>query len=322
MKILITGGCGAIGSIVLEYFLKSYSNENDLIINLDAQTYCANNYHTRFLKLPNYKFIKGNICDEDLISYILDIYKPDIVLHLAAETDVDNSFLNSTKFTETNVIGTHTLLECAKKHSDILFIHMSTDEVYGEVNNNEICHENSMYSPSNPYSATKASAEMLCHAYSKSFNLPIIILRCNNVISGYQHHEKLIPHCVNQLLNNKKIKIHGKGTAKRTFIDAYDIAKAIDIIIKNGKINEIYNIGTNMEYTVMQVVEKIVNIMKPNANIDELIEYVPDRLYQDYRYSIDSSKLIKLGWNAEISFDESINNLIEIKEGIILDDGC
>lgn len=319
MKILITGGCGAIGTVVLEYFLNNYPN--DEVINLDAQTYCANNYHTKFLKLPNYKFIKGNICDEDLVNYILKTYNPEIVLHLAAETDVDNSFLNSTKFTETNVIGTHKLLECIKNYKKTLFIHMSTDEVYGEVDNNQTCHENSMYAPSNPYSATKAAAEMLCHAYYKSFNVPIIILRCNNVISPYQHKEKLIPHCITQLMNNKKIKIHGNGSAKRTFIDAKDIAVAIDIIIEKGKIGEIYNIGTDMEYTVMDVVKNIAKIMKPEeSDIKNLIEYIPDRLYQDYRYSIDCTKLKNLGWEKNISFEESIKNVIEIKEYLLLID--
>lgn len=315
MIILITGGCGAIGTIALEYFLNNYKDKDDLIINLDAQTYCANNYHTQFFKLPNYKFIKGNICDGDLISFILDTYNPNIILHLAAETDVDNSFRNSTVFTETNVIGTHTLLECINNTNikPKLFIHMSTDEVYGSVNNNEISHETSMYAPSNPYSATKAAAEMLCHAYIKSFNLPIIILRCNNVISPFQHEEKLIPHVITQLLKNKKIKIHGEGKAKRTFIDGYDIATAINIIIKRGQIGEIYNIGTTMEYTVMEVVSKIVAILKPDENIDNLIEYIPDRLFQDYRYSINSSKLIELGWNSIVNFDESINKVINIK---------
>ena len=315
MNILITGGCGAIGSVVLEYFIKNY--ENHLIINLDAQTYCANNYHNTFLKLKNYKYIKGNICDEDLISFILQTYKPEIIIHLAAETDVDNSFRNSTIFTETNVVGTHKLLECIKnleiESRPKMILHMSTDEVYGSVDNYQICHENSMFAPSNPYSATKAAGEMLCHAYIKSFNLPIIILRCNNVISAYQHQEKLIPHAITQLLNNKKIKIHGKGEAKRTFIHAYDIATAINIIIKKGTIGEIYNIGSDMEFTVMEVVQKIVAIMKSDENIENFIEYVPDRLYQDYRYSIDCSKLKKLGWENEITFDQAIINVIDIK---------
>jgi dTDP-glucose 4,6-dehydratase len=311
MKILITGGCGAIGSVVLEYMLKKYNSESCLIINLDAQTYSANNYHIQFLKLPNYKFIKGNICDGDLVDFILDTYKPQIIIHLAAETHVDNSFNNSIKFTETNVIGTHTLLECAKKYNNLeRFIHMSTDEVYGSVNNEQICKENSMFAPSNPYSATKAAAEMLCHAYIKSFNLPIIVVRCNNVSSPFQHKEKLIPHIITQLLSNNKVNIHGKGLSKRTFIDAYDIASALDIILINGENEEIYNIGTDLEFTVLEVVEKIKNILKPKDNIDEIITYIPDRLYQDYRYSIDSNKLINLGWERKINFDDSIKKVI------------
>jgi len=318
MKILITGGCGAIGSILVEYLLTKYSKIedssstlSDLIINLDAQTYSANNYHTQFLKLPNYKYIKGNISDGDLVDFILETYNPNIIIHLAAETHVDNSFENSIKFTETNVIGTHTLLECAKKYGKLdKFIHMSTDEVYGSVTNDEVCKENSMFAPSNPYSATKAAAEMLCHAYIKSFKLPIIIIRCNNVISPFQHKEKLIPHVVTQISKDKKIHIHGLGLSKRTFIDAYDIANAINVIINKGKNEEIYNIGTDQEYTVLEVVEKIMKIMKPNEKFDGRIIYVPDRSYQDYRYSIDCTKLQELGWKPEISFEESIKLVI------------
>ena len=318
MKILITGGCGAIGSIVVEYMLNKYNKiddissvNSDLIINLDAQTYSANNYHTNFLKLPNYKFIKGNICDGDLVDFILDTYKPGIIIHLAAETHVDNSFENSIKFTETNVIGTHTLLECAKKYGKLkTFVHMSTDEVYGSVENGDICKENSMFAPSNPYSATKAAAEMLCHAYVKSFKLPIIIVRCNNVISPFQHNEKLIPHTISQILTNKKINIHGQGLAKRTFIDAYDIANALNYIMTGGNNGEIYNIGTDLEFTVIEVVEKIMKLLVPSEKLEDRVKYIEDRLYQDYRYSIDSTKLINLGWKRTVEFDESIKKVI------------
>jgi dTDP-glucose 4,6-dehydratase len=212
-------------------------------------------------------------------------------------------------------MGTHTLLECMQHIGGVkLFVHMSTDEVYGSVNDNEICTEKSMFAPSNPYSATKAGAEMLCHAFTKSFQLPIIIVRCNNAISPYQHIEKLVPQCVDSILNNRKINVHGDGKSKRTFIHATDIATALDKIVKNGAIGEIYNIGTSMEYNVLAVIKEIVSQMKPLDNYQDWIQFVSDRAFQDYRYSIDSTELRKLGWTEKITFKDAIKDVIAYKE--------
>ncbi len=305
--IMFTGGCGAIGSVVINTLKKLYPNIR--FINLDALTYAGK--EENIIPSSNYKLYHGNICDADLVNTILDIEKPRILVHLAAETHVDNSFGNSFVFTKTNVFGTHILLECVKNYGKLeKFIHMSTDEVYGSVEDGSICNETtSMIAPSNPYAASKAAAEMLCHAYNKSFKLPIIILRCNNAISPNQHEEKLIPCVIKCIRNNQKIPIHGMGFSKRTFIDSRDIASAIDIIIKNGKNGSIYNIGNDHEYTVIDVVRFILKKLKPEEKLEKWIQYVPDRAFQDYRYSVDTHAIKQLGWESTISFEESIDEL-------------
>jgi len=309
--VLITGGCGAIGSCIVNYFKKTYANTR--FINLDAITYAANSEN---IELPhdNYELYKGDICNVDFVMHILQKEKPSLVIHLAAETHVDQSFCNSLNFTKTNVVGTHTLLECVKNTDCVkLFIHMSTDEVYGSINDDEICSENAMLAPTNPYAASKAGAEMICHAFIKSFKLPIIIVRCNNAISPYQHNEKLVPQCIDSIINNRKICIHGDGSAKRTFIHGIDIAKAFDCIINNGSIGNTYNIGSKLEYTVLDVVHELVKQMRPEDNYMDWIKFVPDRAFQDLRYNIDSTELYKLGWTDKISFKDAIKNVIDYK---------
>lgn len=322
--VMITGGCGAIGSVLINWLKKKYPNT--MFVNVDALTYCATK---DFVEEPktNYRFYYGNINDADFITYVLNTEKPTLIIHLAAETHVDQSFGNSFDFTYTNVMGTHTLLECSKRYGKVkLFLHMSTDEVYGSVCDTETCHEDSLFAPSNPYSASKAAAEMICHAYMKSFGLPIIIMRCNNAISPFQHKEKLIPRCIKTLLIKgdesirSKIPIHGKGESKRTFIHAKDIASAIDVIASKGDIGKIYNIGTlkDMEFSVMDVVTKIVHKMiGENVDVSAYIEYVEDRAFQDYRYCIDSSALRELGWKESIDFDNAIDDVIMYKKSLL-----
>jgi dTDP-glucose 4,6-dehydratase len=265
--VLITGGCGAIGSVVINTWTNMYPNTT--FINLDALTYAGN--PDNIIKRPNYELIKGNICDVDIVNFVFDRYKPNIILHLAAQSHVDSSFGNSFCFSKTNIIGTHVLLECARKYRDEggdlqLFLHFSSDEVYGGLEDSctTPCTENSLLLPTNPYSASKAGAEMICHAYIKSFKLPIIITRCNNAVSQYQHIEKLIPQTITNIINNKKISVHGDGSSLRTFVDSEDIAYALDVIISKGELGKIYNIGSNEEYTVLQVIFIILNILKPN----------------------------------------------------------
>jgi UDP-glucose 4,6-dehydratase len=313
-KILVTGGCGAIGSEVINRLKQKHPHI--YFVNLDALTYAGKQEHIEDQSV-NYKFINGNICDVDLVYRIFMEEKPQVVLHFAAETHVDNSFGNSFRFTQSNVFGTHCMLECVHKFMTQfpghfkLFVHMSTDEVYGSVPDDEEARsETALFAPSNPYSATKAGAEMLCHAYMKSFKIPIIITRCNNAISKYQHEEKLIPRTISRLLNNEKMTVQGDGTSKRTFIHAYDIADAFDVILEKGDIGQVYNIGTDIERNILEVVADILCHLKPGENLEDWIEYVEDRAFQDYRYYIDTTALRNLGWENRITFEMAIQDVV------------
>lgn len=321
--VLVTGACGAIGAVMFNELKRKYPSTR--FVALDALTYCGKKEYIE--ETPHYAFYYGNITDANLVSYIFETEKPSLVIHLAAETHVDQSFGNSLKFTVSNVLGTHALLECAKKYGNLkLFIHFSTDEVYGSVCDATTCSEDAMFSPTNPYSASKAAAEMICHAYEKSFQVPIIITRCNNAISRFQHEEKLIPRCIDTLLRvkrgeNVKIPVHGLGFAKRTFIDSRDIASAIDTIVgahsRGETRHKVYNIGTgsSLELSVMNVIRGIVRmILGSEAEAGDYVEYVPDRAFQDFRYSIDSSCLRALGWCETYSFEDAVQDVINFRE--------
>ena len=305
-NILVTGGCGFIGSNFINYYKQKYDNIK--IYNLDKIDYCSNK-----LDINHEELFIGNLNNKEFITHILNNYNIDTIIHFAAQTHVDNSFGNSISFTIDNILGTHNLLECCKEYNKIKrFIHMSTDEVYGEVDiNNEGCVEKSILNPTNPYAATKAGTELIIKSYYYSFNFPIIITRCNNVYGPRQYPEKLIPKFINSLLNNNKCTIHGKGNSRRNFIYVDDVSSAIDIIIKYGIINNIYNIGTKNEYSVLDIANKLINILKPNENINNWIEYVDDRLFNDFRYAINNDKLLSLGWNEKHDFDEFLLKTIE-----------
>ena len=256
-NILFTGACGFIGSNVLNYFLTKYPEVE--FFNIDKLDYCANEANVN--ANDRYTFIHGNISDSSIIRFILKQYRIDTIFHFAAQTHVDNSFGNSLQFTEDNIKGTHTLLECAKEYGKLeKFIHMSTDEVYGEValDHPGCTEEKSLLNPTNPYAATKAAAEFLCRSYYHSFKLPIIIVRCNNVYGPNQYPEKLIPKFIEHLRNNEKLPIHGEGKTRRNFIHSYDVATAFQIIYEKGIINEIYNIGTRDEYTVLEIAQILI----------------------------------------------------------------
>lgn len=317
--ILITGGCGAIGSEVVNRLKSRYPSTH--FVNLDALTYAGKEENIE-PPYDNYTFVKGNITDVELVMTVISKHKPTAIIHLAAETHVDNSFGNSFKFTQSNVFGTHVLLECCKRYIDAgnrldVFLHMSTDEVYGSVDDDEPPRqEHSLFHPSNPYAASKAAAEMICHAYYSSFKIPLIIVRCNNAISKYQHDEKLIPRIIYSILNNEDIPIHGEGKSKRTFIHAYDISDAIETVINKGTIGKVYNIGSEMEYSVMDVVKVIIDIMRPDNHVNEWVKFIPDRAFQDYRYSIDTSALKSLGWCPSMTFDDAVRDVIGHKAKI------
>lgn len=309
MKILFTGGCGFIGSNCLNYFLKKYPEYH--FINIDKLDYCANENNVK--ESDNYTFVYGNITDSKLITRVLNKYNIKVVIHFAAQTHVDNSFGNSLQFTLDNVLGTHTLLECSREYGKLeQFIHISTDEVYGEVDlDHEGCCEKFLLNPTNPYAATKAAAEFLCKSYYTSFKLPIKITRANNVYGPNQYPEKLIPKFIHHLKNGEKCTIHGKGETRRNFIHAEDVARAVDIIWYKGTVNEIYNIGTENEYSVMEIFDKLCKYICPDDSTCDKCIYVEDRPFNDFRYAINCQKLKDLGWKEEIDFEKGFKETVD-----------
>ena len=314
-NLLVTGGCGFIGSNFINYI---FSKDKYNIINLDAMYYCANknNIKKEIRNSKKYTLIKGNLCSEDLVTHILECYEIKEVIHFAAQSHVQNSFLNGLQYTRDNILGTHVLLECCRKYGKIKrFIFVSTDEVYGEsMNNVNENHktEHSILCPTNPYAATKAGAELIAQSYNHSFKMPIIITRGNNVYGYNQYPEKLIPKFIKLLKENKKVTIQGEGTSVRAFLHAYDTATAFECILNNGKIGEIYNIGCDegMEYSVMDVAKILIKMIKKTENYDQWITYVEDRPFNDQRYYISNQKLKDLGWNITIDFLNGLENLV------------
>ena len=315
INLLVTGGCGFIGSNFINYIFKS-NNYN--IINLDAMYYCANKNNANILirESNNYKFIKGNLCDINLIKFILDEYDIQQVIHFAAQSHVQNSFDDSLQYTQDNIVGTHTLLECCRLYGKInKFIHVSTDEVYGESMlslEEQMKTEGSLLCPTNPYAATKAGAELIAQSYYHSYKMPIIITRGNNVYGPNQYPEKLIPKFIMHLLNDEKVTIQGDGSCVRAFLHSYDVARAFELILEKGSIGEIYNIGSDQdsEYSVLEVAKLLIKLLKNTENYDNWITYIKDRPFNDKRYYISNQKLKDLGWDIIISFDEGIKSLI------------
>jgi UDP-glucose 4,6-dehydratase len=309
-NLLITGGCGFIGSNLIDYLCDKYPHLN--IYNIDRMDYCASSYNVTTTS-PNYHFIQGDITSFELIQQILETYSIDIIMHLAAQSHVDNSFNNSKQCIQDNIIGTHTLLEASRLYKKIqLFFHVSTDEVYGQspIDTNEKMIETSPLNPTNPYAATKAGAEVLVTSYNHSFNLPTIITRGNNVYGKAQYPEKLIPKFVYLLKNNKQCTIHGEGKSIRSFIHVLDVCNAFDIIVEKGIIGEIYNIGSNDEFSVIDVTKLLIKWVK-DADCDIWIKYVPDRNFNDQRYNISNEKLTRLGWKQNIDFIEGLRECVK-----------
>lgn len=308
---LVTGGYGFIGSNYINYIL---SKRNDIrILNLDCLNYCSSIQNVTPNK--NHIFVKGNITDKDIVTHILKTYDVKVIIHFAAQSHVDSSFSKSLQYTIDNVYGTHVLLQCALEYGRIeRFIHFSTDEVYGEVSiDHPGCIELSLLDPTNPYAATKAAAEFIVRSYYHSFRLPIIIVRCNNVYGYNQYPEKLIPKFIKLLQSGNKLTIQGSGSTRRNFIWVDDVSKATDIITERGIVNNIYNIGTvSQEYSVMEVATILVcKIKGSEASLDDYIEYVPDRPFNDFRYHLDCTKLKELGWEPQYNnFSDNLDLLI------------
>ena len=317
MNLLVTGCCGFIGSNFVNYYFSQNKEVN--IVNLDAIYYCAseNNINSDICASNRYRLIKGNLCSFDLISNILDIYNINTVIHFAAQSHVQNSFDNALQYTHDNVVGTHTLLEACRKYGKIQkFIHISTDEVYGESmisENEEKKHEGSVLCPTNPYAATKASAELIAKSYYHSFKMPIIITRGNNVYGPKQYPEKLIPRFIQQLLQGNQVTIQGDGTHIRAFLHVNDVCSALKLILEKGEIGEIYNIGSDdhHEYTVTQVAHILINKITKTDDYNKWISYIEDRPFNDKRYYISNQKVKELGWTINTDFDKGLDELIE-----------
>lgn len=312
--LLVTGGCGFIGSNFINHYFPL--QRVDRLINIDAMYYCANveNVSAAIQSDPRYVFRQGNLRDRSFVHAILDEFRPTHVIHFAAQSHVQRSFDDSLEFTYDNILGTHILIECCRLYGGIeRFIHVSTDEVYGEsMNTTEELHktEKSILCPTNPYAATKAGAELIVQAYSHSYKMPIIITRGNNVYGPNQYPEKVIPRFIQQLTRGEKVTIQGNGSAVRGFLHARDTAEAFAIILERGVIGEIYNIGTDEEYSVMEIAKILIETICHTREYDSWITYIEDRPFNDQRYYISNEKLRALGWKVTINLLDGIKDLL------------
>tara|TARA_R110002074_G_scaffold159161_1_gene316491 strand:- start:2763 stop:3752 length:990 start_codon:yes stop_codon:yes gene_type:complete len=315
--LFITGGAGFIGSNFINIFAKQYPDIK--IINFDALYYCANsnNILEAIQNSKNYRFIEGNLQSFNLLKYIFQNNNITHIINFAAQSHVQNSFDDVLEYTKDNILGTHNLLEVARLYCKelIKFIHVSTDEVYGEsiIDNNESSKtEQALLCPTNPYAATKASAELIAQSYIHSFKMPIIITRGNNVYGKNQYYEKVIPRFITQLKYYDNIIIQGDGSCLRAFLHVNDTVNAFIIILEDGKVGEIYNIGCDksMEYSILDLGKMLIKKIIGTDDYDKWITYIEDRPFNDKRYYISNKKIKNLGWEIKVNFEDGINELI------------
>lgn len=287
------------------------------VICFDNLGYCSTTKNVTILSdFANFKFVNGDITSPNDVKKVIEDHQVDTILHLAAESHVDHSFGNPYQFTYTNALGTQVMLEAAKTFGVRRFVHMSTDEVYGEVSRGDAdLLESSILVPTNPYAASKAAADMLVSAYLKSFQVPAVIVRANNIYGPHQFPEKIIPKFISLLRRGEKCYLHGTGQNTRRYLYAADIVSAIDTILHKGTIGKIYNVGSDTELSNYDVYKKLLEVFgydvsDPNV-VNSMVEFTQDRPFNDFRYAIDSTELRKLGWTPRTSFDEGLRNTVE-----------
>ena len=305
-KILVTGGAGFIGSCYVRHILKKHPDYK--IINIDALTYCGNLENLKDVENnPNYRFVHGNICDRDLVREL--VKDCDCVVNFAAESHVDNSIKHPEIFVETNVQGTLNLLQACKELGIERYLQVSTDEVYGTLGKTGYFYETTPLAPNSPYSASKASADLLVRAYYETYKLPVLNTRCSNNYGPYQYPEKLIPFFISKLLRGEKVPVYGDGLNVRDWLYVYDHCEAIDEVLHKGQIGQVYNIGGHNEKTNLEITHLILDAMGKD---ESSIEYVQDRLGHDRRYAISNDKITaELGWEPSVTFEQGIKMTID-----------
>ncbi|KAJ1335164.1 UDP-glucose 4,6-dehydratase [Microdochium nivale] len=315
-NIMITGGAGFIACWLVRHLTLTYPDAYN-IVSFDKLDYCSSLNNTRMLNNKrNFTFYHGDITNPDEVLDCMERHNIDTIFHFAAQSHVDNSFGNSYGFTHTNVYGTHVMLESAKKFGIKKFIHISTDEVYGEVkDDDDDLLETSILAPTNPYAASKAAAEMLVNSYMKSFKLPVIIVRSNNVYGPHQFPEKIIPKFACLLNRGRPMVLHGDGLPTRRYLFAGDAADAFDTILHKGDLGQIYNVGSYDEISNVQLckmlLEEMSDVVDSPGNTNKWIKYTEDRPFNDHRYAVDGTKLRKLGWDQKTSFADGLRTTVE-----------
>ncbi len=302
-KLLVTGGCGFIGSNFISYMMKKYPDYQ--VVNLDKLTYAGNLTNLKDIENnPNYFFVQGDICDSRVVNEVMG--KVDEVVHFAAESHVDRSIEDGSVFVRTNVLGTNTLLQSALVHNITKFIHISTDEVYGSIKEGFFT-ETDKLNPSSPYSSSKAGSDFLALAYYTTYGLPVCITRCTNNFGPYQYPEKLIPFFISRLIEGKKVPVYGTGLNIRDWIYVEDHCSAVDFVLHNGRSGEIYNIDGENELTNLEITYRLLKMLGKD---ESAIEYVKDRKGHDFRYALDGSKMGKMGWKPKYNFDTALEQTV------------
>jgi len=306
MRVLVTGGLGFIGSNFIDHVITNQS-EITAVMNIDRCDYCARVHNVSMANDPRYSYVQADITNMSKMKRLFREFKPDVVVHFAAQSHVDTSFENAEQYIHDNIIGTYTILECVKE-TGCRLVHISTDEVYGEVDLDETSNsETSVLNPTNPYSATKAGAELLVKAYGHSFKIPYVITRGNNVFGPKQYPEKVVPAFIKAMMKGEPCNIHGSGHSRRNFIYVDDVSRAVMTILDKGKNGTVYNIGTRNEYSVLEVFDILRELVNPSATK----VHVGDRPHNDKRYAVDSSALHELGWSEQVPFHEAIRQTVE-----------